>query len=141
VRKLLTVFILGTAVLILQNCSGTKKAAAAKPASAPVPVAVTPVPVPVAPTPAVAVPAAYTYKKNVAPIILASCAPCHFPPDGRKEPLNTYAAVKNQIGEIISRVKLPQTDGHFMPFRLKKPALSNDAINVLVQWQKQNMAE
>ena len=103
------------ALAILQNCNSSKKATKK--------------------------PMAVSFAKDVMPIMQASCTPCHFPPDGRKKPLNTYDAVKTNIGDIITRVKLPQSDGKFMPWKLKKPALSDSLINVLVEWQKQNMPQ
>ena len=84
-------------------------------------------------------PAVVSFQKDVLPILQASCTPCHFPPDGRKEPLNTYDAVKGHFADVIARVKLPKDDPKFMPFKSKKPALSDSSVNVLEQWQKQNM--
>ncbi len=82
-----------------------------------------------------------SFEKDVTPMLKASCTPCHFPPDGRKEPLNTYEAVKKNIADMISRVKLPKDDARFMPFKNKRPALSDSSIKVLEQWQKQNMPQ
>ncbi len=101
-------------LVILQNCSSSKKAAK---------------------TPVV------SFSKDVMPVMQASCTPCHFPSAGRKEPLNTYDAVKNHIADIIVRIKLPQSDARFMPWKNKKPPLSDSLINVFVEWQKQNMSE
>lgn len=84
---------------------------------------------------------ALSYAKDIVPIMQASCTPCHFPPDGRKEPLDSYEAVKKNIGEVIARVKLPHDDRKFMPFREKKPALNDSLIKVLETWQAQNMPE
>lgn len=106
---------LAMTMIVLQHCSNTRKTAKT--------------------------PAPLSYKTDIAPILQASCTPCHFPPEGRKEALNSYEAVKKHIAEVITRVKLPQTDNKFMPFKLKKPALSDSAINVLAQWQQQNMPE
>jgi len=86
-------------------------------------------------------PMAVSFEKDVVPIMQARCTPCHFPPDGRKKPLNTYDAVKANISDIIARVKMPQSDNGFMPWKSKKPALSDTMINVLVEWQKQNMPQ
>ena len=99
---------------VFQNCGSSKKATAAAPA-------------------------ALSFENDVIGIMKTSCTPCHFPPDGRKEPLDSYDAVSKNIGEIIERVKLPQSDMKFMPFRNKKPALSDSLINVLVQWKEQGM--
>lgn len=73
------------------------------------------------------------------PVMQASCTPCHFPPGGKKEALDSYEAVSKNIDAVIERIKLPQSDIKFMPFKLKKPALTDSAINVLVQWKEQGM--
>ncbi len=80
-----------------------------------------------------------TYSADVMPIIEARCTPCHFPPGGNKLPLNTYAAVKSNIEEILERVKLNPSDPHFMPWRSKKPPLSDSLVNVLAQWKEKGM--
>jgi len=86
-------------------------------------------------------PTTLSYNKDIVPILQTSCTPCHFPPDGRKEPLNSYETVKNNISAVIQRVKLPKEDIKFMPFKSKKPALNDSLIAVLETWQKQNMPE
>ena len=113
-KKLMVVLICMSAVFILQNCSSSKKAAKAKEV-------------------------VYSYDKDVAPILQASCTPCHFPPDGKKEPLNNYEAVKKNIDNMILFTSLPTTDNRFMPWKSKKPPLSDSLKNVLVQWKNQNM--
>ena len=113
-KKISTTLLCIAAIAVFQNCSSTKKVNSIT--------AVTPV----------------SFEKDVMPILQASCTPCHFPPDGRKAPLNTYDAAKTYITSIIDRVKLPVTDNKFMPFRSKKPPLSDSLINILVQWQKQD---
>ena len=82
-----------------------------------------------------------SYTTDVKPIIANSCTPCHMPPQGKKEPFENYAQVKEHIAAIIARVKLPQDDRKFMPPVNKKPALTNEQVAVLVQWQQQNMPE
>lgn len=114
-RKILffaTVFVL---VVFLQNCKSAKSKYIA--------------------------PAAITYNKDIVPIMQNSCTPCHFPPEGKKEPLNSYETVKSHISEIITSVKLPQDNKKFMPFRNKKPALTESQIAVLENWQKQGMLQ
>ena len=114
-RKLVAAAVILAGITLMQNCSSGKKI------TAPV--------------------AAVSFDKDVLPVMQNSCTPCHFPPDGRKEPLNTYDAVKNNIGHILERVKLPQNDIKFMPFKNKKPALTDSVINVLVLWEKQGMSK
>lgn len=81
------------------------------------------------------------YNKDIKPIIENSCTPCHIPPQGKKEPLENYVHVKENIASIIERVKLPKEDKKFMPPRNKKPALNDSLVAVLVKWQEQGMAE
>jgi len=114
-KKTLTVLVCICSLAVLQNCGSSKKAANKK--------------------------MVVSFEKNVMPIMQASCTPCHFPPEGRKKPLNNYDAVKANIDDILMRVKLPHEDNRFMPWKSKKPPLSDTAINVLVEWQKQNMPQ
>ena len=86
-------------------------------------------------------PVAYSYTKDVAPIIQTSCTPCHFPPEGKKEALNSYETVKNNIAEIIETVQLPKDNHRFMPFKSRKPPLTESQIAVLVTWQKDGMPQ
>lgn len=82
-----------------------------------------------------------SYNKDIKPIIENSCTPCHIPPQGKKEPLENYTHVKENIASIIQRVKLPQDDRKFMPPRNKKPALNDSLVAVLVKWEQQDMPE
>jgi len=82
-----------------------------------------------------------SYKTDVEPIIANSCSPCHIPPQGKKEALENYAHVKENIVAILQRVQLPQDDRKFMPPVKKKPALTADQLAILVKWQQQNMPE
>lgn len=112
-KQLLIVILCIGSVVLMQNCSSTKKAAAPN----------------------------LSFDKDILPVMQASCTPCHFPPDGKKEPLNTYDAVKKNIADIITRVKLPKDNPKYMPFKSKKPALSDSVISVLEKWQAQNMPQ
>lgn len=114
-KKTLLVTLSICALVILQNCGSSKKAASKS--------------------------MALSFEKDIMPIMQASCTPCHFPPDGRKKPLNTYETVKADIADVIARVKLQPTERGFMPFQSKKPPLSDSLVNILVEWQKQNMPQ
>lgn len=113
-RKLLTITTIITGAFVFQNCGSSKKATAAATTT-------------------------LSYEKDIAGIMTTSCTPCHFPPDGKKEALNSYDAVSTHITEVIERVKLPQSDMRFMPFKNKKPALSDSLVHVLEQWKEQGM--
>ncbi|WP_035669521.1 hypothetical protein [Flavobacterium sp. 83] len=117
-RKIKLTLVILPFAIVLMNCNSTKKG-----------------------TEYTAVQKELSYNKDIKPIIETSCTPCHIPPQGRKEPLENYIHVKENIGAIIDRVKLPQEDRKFMPPRNKKPALNDSLIAVLVKWQQQNMPE
>lgn len=98
--------------LTLQFCSSSKKAATAE-------ASVTPT---------------VFYAKDIKPIMLAKCAPCHFPETGKKMPLDTYEAVRDNIQDILRRVQLPQDHMGFMPFKNKKEPLTAAEIQLLKDW-------
>jgi nitrate/TMAO reductase-like tetraheme cytochrome c subunit len=108
-RRIL-VFSCLSATLVLAYCSTSKKAQRTTPNATKV-----------------------TYANNVQPIIAASCSPCHIPPEGKKKPLNSYADVKSNINEILTRVQKNPDEKGFMPAR--HPKLSDSTIMVLKQWQ------
>jgi len=80
-----------------------------------------------------------TYAANVQSTVQANCSPCHMPPKGSKKPLDTYAAVKDNIGDIITRIKLNPGERGFMPFKHEK--LSDSVINIFVQWNTDGLLE
>jgi len=84
-------------------------------------------------------PKTLSYKKDITPILQTSCAPCNFPPEGKKESLNSYETVSVNIGEIVARVKLAHDDRKFMPFKSKKTPLTESQIAALITWQKEGM--
>ena len=81
----------------------------------------------------------FTYEKDVAPMVLASCSPCHFPETGKKKLLDTYDATVNNIDDILIRVQLPIENDEYMPFKSKKPAFTDRQIAVLKKWQSEKM--
>lgn len=82
-----------------------------------------------------------SYAADVTPIMTKSCTPCHFPPDGKKEALDSYESVKANIDYILSRVQLPESDMRFMPFKNKKPSLTKEEIDVLKRWAGKGFAQ
>ncbi len=85
-------------------------------------------------------PAAVTFEKNVQPIVLASCAPCHVPSKGgNKEAYDNYANAKKDADDILHRVQLNPTDRGFMPAR--HPKLSDTDIATLKAWKDGGMIE
>ena len=84
---------------------------------------------------------AVSYEQDVAPIMHNRCTPCHFPDGGKVKFLDTYAAVSQNIDHILYRVQLPQDSARFMPFKHKKPALSDSMVQVLIAWKDGGMAK
>ncbi len=80
-----------------------------------------------------------SYEKNIMPIVVRSCSPCHFPEEGNKKMLNTYEAVRDNIADIVDRVQLPADEARFMPFKSKKEPLSKSEIGELKKWMAQGM--
>jgi hypothetical protein len=115
-RKILFLVVVLFSIVVFQNCKSAKANTVVEPKT-------------------------ISYKKDITPILQTSCTPCHFPPEGKKEALDSYETVSANITEIIARVKLAPDDRKFMPFKSKKPALNDSLINVLVTWQKQNMPQ
>jgi hypothetical protein len=111
-------YVLGTLIagaLVFSYCSSTKKAAA--------------VPIP-----------KISYQANIAPLLEANCAPCHFPnKGGNKKALDSYATTVAQYDDLLRRISLNPTDRGFMPNR--KPKLSDSTINVIKQWKLDGMLE
>jgi len=83
--------------------------------------------------------ARFNYTSDIQPVITQHCSPCHIPPKGNKEALNTYEAAKKNIDESIRRISLNPTDKGFMPF--KHPKLSDSTINVFVKWKEDGLLE
>lgn len=76
-----------------------------------------------------------TYLADIAPLLEKSCTPCHFPAqNGKKAPLDSYEQVEKYYNASIKRVQLPTDDEEFMPFKLKKPALTPEEIQLLQNW-------
>jgi len=82
-----------------------------------------------------------TYTKDVKPVLFASCSPCHYPPDGKKKFIDTYATVKENIQDIIARCSMAPDQKGYMPFMSKKPALTAAQLQTLKDWVSVNMPE
>lgn len=82
-----------------------------------------------------------SYTTDVAPMLQMHCTPCHFPDGGKRKFLDTHAAVKDNIDDILHRVQLPQDSSAFMPFKLKKTPLSDSMVMVLKAWKETGMGE
>ncbi len=82
-----------------------------------------------------------TYTKDIKPVLFASCSPCHYPTEGKKKYIDTYAAVKENIADIIARCEKKPEEKGYMPFMSKKPALTPAQIQTLKDWVAVNMPE
>jgi uncharacterized membrane protein len=89
---------------------------------------------------AAAAPPKATYAATVAPVIAASCSPCHIAGKGNKKPFDNYANVKTDIDEILRRVNLNPTDKGFMPFK-KTSKLAADTIAVFQKFKDDGALE
>lgn len=114
--------------MLLQFCSSSKKMASND------------APPPMPPTPPKTA-ATVFYQRDVMPIMQVSCAPCHFPEKGKKLPLDSYVAVKQNIDAILYRVQLSPSESKFMPLDSKKPPFTPAQINLLKQWKKEGMSQ
>jgi cytochrome c553 len=114
-KKISVLLLVVVAVSVFTYCSSSKKAAKVIPKT--------------------------TYEANVAPIIAATCAPCHFPDKGgRKKPLDNYKAVTAQLDEVLRRIQLNPTDRGFMPDR-KPNRMADSSIAVIKKWQADGLLE
>jgi len=117
-KKLLVLALFLMTLTVFQYCSSSKKSTTKTTAK---------------------VPAKLNYTKNVQALVVANCSPCHFPPKGNKLPLATYASVKDNIDDILSRIQKNPTDRGFMPFKHAK--LADSTINVFVKWKADGLME
>ena len=111
-KKLVILLLLIPTVTVLQFCTATKKAVAEP---------------------------SMTYVANIAPIMITSCSPCHFPPKGKKIPLDNYESVKSNIDEIIESIEKDPSQKGFMPFKHAK--LSDSTIALFNSWKKTGLTE
>ena len=72
---------------------------------------------------AAAKPAAITFHKNIAPILLAQCAPCHRPGEAGPFPLLTYDDARKHASQIAE-----VTRKRYMPPWLPAPGTGNFAV-------------
>lgn len=112
-KKMFLFLSLTIVVFAMQFCTGSKKAQTAMPST--------------------------TYVTHVQPIIASNCTPCHFPPKGRATALDNYAAVKDEIDDIIRRIQLNPGEKGFMP--AKHPKLADSTIQVFIRWKESGLAQ
>jgi hypothetical protein len=106
-KVLIPVLFLAT-IVVFEFCSGSKKAQKAA-----------------APT--------VTYTNHVESVVASACSPCHVGTGAKQKKLDTYAAVKDNLNDIVRRIQLNPADKGFMPFR--HPKLPDSTIQVFVAWR------
>jgi uncharacterized membrane protein len=114
-KKFITLVAMATALIILTNCSSSKKATAAAPPK-------------------------LTYETSIQTLVVANCSPCHIPSKGgNKKPYDNFANVKTDIDEMVRRMELNPGDRGFMPF--KRAKLSDSTIAVFKKWKEDGLME
>jgi len=81
-----------------------------------------------------------TYSTTMAPVIAASCSPCHISGKGNKKPYDNYANVKTDIDEMIKKIELNPGDRGFMPFK-RTTKLSADTIAIFKKFKEDGLLE
>lgn len=84
--------------------------------------------------------ASVSYARDLAPLMLKNCAPCHFPETGKADQLDNYDRVRRHIRGILHRVQLDPSNDSYMPFKQKKPAWTEAEIALFQQWQAEGFA-
>src|SRR6218665_1865115 len=69
---------------------------------------------------------AFTWVKNIQPLLVENCGPCHIKGKGNKLPMDDMEIVKTNIDDVIRRVELNPGERGYMPF--KRDKLSDSAI-------------
>lgn len=83
-----------------------------------------------------------TYAQDIAPLMERSCSPCHYPnQQGKKQPLDSYAAVKSELVDVLERVQLEPGSLKYMPFKQKKQGLSAEEVEMLKNWARGGFLE
>ena len=82
-----------------------------------------------------------SYQKDIRPVMVQKCTPCHFPERGRKEMLHTYQQTKEYAVAILKRIQLPVENRKFMPFKSKRAPLTKAEIKLFNDWTQYGMAK
>jgi hypothetical protein len=77
-----------------------------------------------------------TYEGHIKPLIVTKCAPCHLD-DGKEVSYDNYESAKENINDIIRRIKLNPEQHGFMPE--KSPKLPDSLIHVFEQWKTDSL--
>jgi hypothetical protein len=81
-----------------------------------------------------------TYATAVAPVVAATCSPCHISGMGNKKPYDNYTNVKADIDEMIRRIELNPGEKGFMPFK-RAIKVSADTIAIFKKFKEDGLLE
>lgn len=112
-KKLASVVLFFTTVLVFQFCSSSKKTQTSVPKT--------------------------TYSGNVQQTIAGNCSPCHVGANARSGHLDSYDAAKSHINEILRRIQLNPSNKDFMPFKHAK--LPDSTIQIFVKWKENGLLQ
>lgn len=80
-----------------------------------------------------------TYTKDVKPIIVSSCTPCHVSDGANAKKYDVYATAKTDVDLILGRVNRDASAAGFMPKGGTK--LSAETIAVISKWKTDGLLE
>ena len=80
-----------------------------------------------------------TYDKDIKPLLVASCTPCHVTGGTQPKKWDVYATAKSNISKIIDRTGRAQGSAGFMPNGGTK--LSTENLALLQQWVTDGLLE
>jgi hypothetical protein len=83
----------------------------------------------------------YTYEKDVKPVLVTNCAPCHLAGSAvNSNKWDDYTQAKNKVLNILDRTqRVPGTQG-FMP-RNRTVAIPSSEIDKIKRWQVDGLLE
>ena len=81
------------------------------------------------------------WQEDVYPIVENHCAPCHFPEEGKVKYLHRKDSVRKHIQEIVWRVQLSPDHKDYMPYKQKKPPITDSLLQVVLNWKAQGYPE
>ena len=80
-----------------------------------------------------------TYERDIKPILVTACTPCHLPGGVNPNNWDNYTATKYKIAIILDRVNRDTATVKFMP--KGRPKLSAETIAILRKWVKDGTPE
>lgn len=81
-----------------------------------------------------------TFDKDIKPIIVLNCGPCHLTGGTQANKWESYAETKAKVASILDRVQRMPTAAGFMP-RGKTAAIPDASIALIKKWQTDGLLE